>query len=140
MSKEVDPVERKHQSTGGSVSRQRLGMDAKALRGDLDRHLHLTLGSDQGDNRHHLFTAAAPTVRDRLVERWRATRQKYQEAHPKRVTYLSLEFLMGRTLSNAVLNLDMEESLRAALHRYGVSLEELAQEERDAGLGNGGLG
>src|SRR5690606_38148200 len=71
---------------------------------------------------------------------WRATRQRYQETHPRQVAYLSLEFLMGRALTNAAFNLDMEESLRTVLHRYGVSLEELAEQERDAGLGNGGLG
>lgn len=120
---------------------QWLGLDSGALATDLDRHFHLTLGRDEGGNSHHyLYNAAALTVRDRLVERWRATRIRYMEERPKRVAYLSLEFLMGRTLTNAVLNLDMEESLRNALYRYGVSLEELAEEERDAGLGNGGLG
>lgn len=118
-----------------------LGMDSKTVGEDLDRHFHLTLGRDQTTNAHHyLFNAAALTVRDRLVERWRATRTRYQEERPKRVAYISLEFLMGRTLTNASLNLDMEQTLREALYRYGVSLEELSAEERDAGLGNGGLG
>ncbi len=118
-----------------------LGMDSKTVAEDLDRHFHLTLGRDQTSNAHHyLFNAAALTVRDRLVERWRATRKRYQDERPKRVSYISLEFLMGRTLTNASLNLDMEETLREALYRYGVSLEELSAEERDAGLGNGGLG
>jgi glycogen phosphorylase len=74
------------------------------------------------------------------VERWRQTRVRYRDEKPKRVAYLSLEFLMGRSLNNAVLNLDLEESLRNALYYYGVTLEDLAEEERDAGLGNGGLG
>ena len=118
-----------------------LGMDNKTVAEDLDRHFHLTLGRDQTTNAHHyLFNAAALTVRDRLVERWRATRTRYQDERPKRVAYISLEFLMGRTLTNASLNLDMEQTLREALYRYGVSLEELSAEERDAGLGNGGLG
>ena len=118
-----------------------LGMDKKAIVEDLDRHFHLTLGRDQTSNAHHyLFNAAALTVRDRLVERWRSTRNSYHDERPKRVAYISLEFLMGRTLTNATLNLDMEETLRKALYRYGVSLEELSAEERDAGLGNGGLG
>lgn len=125
----------------GVSTYQWLGMDSKAVAEDLDRHFHLTLGRDQSTNAHHyLFNAAALTVRDRLVERWRASRTRYHEERPKRVAYLSLEFLMGRTLTNASLNLDMEESLREALYRYGVTLEELSAEERDAGLGNGGLG
>lgn len=118
-----------------------LSLDASACSKDLKRHLHLTLGSDrvEGDHRY-LYSAAAITVRDRLVERWRATRERYADQATKRVAYLSLEFLMGRALSNAVLNLDMDEGLRAAIKDYGVSLEELAESERDAGLGNGGLG
>ena len=128
-------------SSGKSVAKEWLGLDEKSFQTDLDRHLNLTLGKDQVDGHHlYLYNAAALTIRDRLVERWRATREKYAEEQPKRVAYLSLEFLMGRTLTNAVLNLDMDEALRKALKSYGVSLEELAEEERDAGLGNGGLG
>src|SRR5690606_13389642 len=136
MSKDSQPAERKRPRP----ATQPLGMDVKSLRGDLERHLHLTLGEDVSRNRLYLFNATALTVRDRLVEQWRATRQRYQETHPRQVAYLSLEFLMGRALTNAAFNLDMEESLRTVLHKYGVSLEELAEQERDAGLGNGGLG
>lgn len=118
-----------------------LGLDKRSFQRDLDRHLNLTLGKDQEDGSHlYLYNAAALTIRDRLVERWRATREKYAAEKPKRVAYLSLEFLMGRTLTNAVLNLDMDDALRKALKSYGVTLEELAEEEHDAGLGNGGLG
>ena len=132
---------RSKQGPVGSGTYQWLGMDEASVGLDLDRHFHLTLGRDQSSNTHHyLFNAAALTVRDRLVERWRATRVRYMEERPKRVAYLSLEFLMGRTLTNAVLNLDMQEALRNSLLRYGVTMEELAEEERDAGLGNGGLG
>ncbi|MGQ9424518.1 glycogen/starch/alpha-glucan phosphorylase [Gilvimarinus sp. F26214L] len=118
-----------------------LGMDSQALATDLARHFHLTLGRDASSETHmYLYNAAALTVRDRLVERWRQTRERYKQERPKRVAYLSLEFLMGRAFTNAVLNLDIEPSLRSALKNYGVNMEELAQEERDAGLGNGGLG
>ncbi|MCP5348630.1 MAG: glycogen/starch/alpha-glucan phosphorylase [Pseudomonadales bacterium] len=116
-------------------------MDKESFTSDLERHFHFTLGRDQIDHSHlYLYTAAALTVRDRLVERWRETRQRYHYEKPKRVAYLSLEFLMGRALNNSVMNLDMEEQLREALTEFGVSLETLADEERDAGLGNGGLG
>ena len=118
-----------------------LGMDGKTLSRDLARHFHLTLGRDASRDTHlYLYNAAALTVRDRLVERWRQTRERYKQERPKRVAYLSLEFLMGRAFTNAVLNLDIEPGMRQALKNYGVSMEELAQEERDAGLGNGGLG
>src|SRR5690606_28658448 len=100
MSKEIDSDAGRHRRSATPRAKQRLGMNAKALRADLDRHLYLTLGKDQEGRRHYLFNAAALTVRDRLVERWRATRLKTQEKQPKSVAYLSLEFLMGRTLSN----------------------------------------
>jgi glycogen phosphorylase len=118
-----------------------VGTDVQSLSTDLNRHLHLTLGRDRtSDSHHYLYTAAALMVRDRLVERWRQTRQHNFDEGGKRVAYLSLEFLMGRSLSNAVLNLDMADAMKQALFNYGVTLEELATEERDAGLGNGGLG
>ncbi len=118
-----------------------LEMNKESFTNDLERHFHYTLGRDQADQSNlYLYTAAALTVRDRLVERWRVTRHRYHHDKPKRVAYLSLEFLMGRALTNAVMNLDMEQQLREALTEFGVSLENLANEERDAGLGNGGLG
>lgn len=112
----------------------------ESLDSDLARHLHVTLGRDRSSSRRYLHNALALTVRDRLVTRWRRTRERYAAEQPKRVSYLSLEFLMGRTLTNAVLNLDLEDATREALKRYGCTLEDLAAEERDAGLGNGGLG
>lgn len=118
-----------------------LGMDGKAVSSDLARHFHLTLGRDANKETHHyLYNAAALTVRDRLVERWRQTRERHKQAGAKQVAYISMEFLMGRALTNAVLNMDIESSMQQALKNYGVRLEELAEEEHDAGLGNGGLG
>jgi starch phosphorylase len=116
-------------------------MDEQALTEDLRRHFHVTLGRDAvGDSRRYLYQALGLTVRDRLVERWRRTRERYIAEQPKRVNYLSLEFLMGRAMNNAVLNLDLEESVRAALQEYSCELEDVLAPEMDAGLGNGGLG
>ncbi|MGK0500062.1 MAG: starch phosphorylase [Oceanicoccus sp.] len=118
-----------------------LGMDQEQLAADLSRHLSLNLGRDEiSESHHYLFRALALTVRDRLVERWRATRDRYIEQQPKRINYISLEFLMGRALSNAVMNLELEQPVQEALTRYGCDLEAVADEELDAGLGNGGLG
>ncbi|MBI5007831.1 MAG: glycogen/starch/alpha-glucan phosphorylase [Nitrosomonadales bacterium] len=86
------------------------------------------------------FQTAAYSVRDRLVERWMETMQRYYEHDPKRIYYLSLEFLMGRTLSNAMLNLGMDEPAKAALYELGQDFEAVAGIESDAALGNGGLG
>ena len=118
-----------------------LGMDARSVKKDLLRHYHLTLGRGQSDSAEtYVYQAAALTVRDRLVERWRSTRDNYRENRPKRVAYLSLEYLMGRALNNAVLNLDLEYELALTLRSFGCALEEVIEAERDAGLGNGGLG
>lgn len=108
---------------------------------DLSHHFHYTLGRDRVSTSHYyLFQALAYTVKDRLVARCRKTLEQRQESQSKQVAYLSLEFLMGRALNNAVLNLDLSDEVSHALRLYGVELEELAQTERDAGLGNGGLG
>jgi glycogen phosphorylase len=118
-----------------------LGMDTKSVKQDLLRHYHLTLGREQTVcGEHYLYQAAALAVRDRLVERWRCTRESYRKDKPRRVAYLSLEYLMGRTLSNAILNLDIEQPLAHALQSFGCALEEVLEQERDPGLGNGGLG
>ena len=114
---------------------------AEDIARDLRRHYEYTLGRDAGGESHHyLYTALALTVRDRMIGRWRETRQRYRREQPRRVSYLSMEFLMGRTLGNAMLNLEFEGEVRQALTDYSCTLEDLAGEEADAGLGNGGLG
>ncbi|VDK46078.1 unnamed protein product [Cylicostephanus goldi] len=84
--------------------------------------------------------ALANTVRDHLVSRWIRTQQHYYEKDPKRVYYLSLEFYMGRTLSNTMMNLGLQATVDEALYQLGLEIEELQEIEEDAGLGNGGLG
>ncbi|WGJ16044.1 glycogen/starch/alpha-glucan phosphorylase [Methylocapsa sp. D3K7] len=86
------------------------------------------------------FIATALTVRDRIVERWIASNDETHRTHRKRVYYLSLEFLIGRLLIDALTNMEMIEQTRAALAELGVDLEELRELEPDAALGNGGLG
>jgi hypothetical protein len=86
------------------------------------------------------FVATALTVRDRIVERWIATNDEIQRSRRKRVYYLSLEFLIGRLLIDALTNMQMIDETREALAGLGVDLEELRELEPDAALGNGGLG
>ncbi len=118
-----------------------LGMDGRAVKKDLLRHYHLTLCRGQSDQaERYLYQAASLAVRDRLVERWWNTRDHYRTGKKKRVAYLSLEYLMGRALNNAVLNLDLEQPLEGALKAFGCALEDVMDQENDAGLGNGGLG
>ncbi|CAG9464659.1 unnamed protein product [Pedinophyceae sp. YPF-701] len=86
------------------------------------------------------YQATAFSVRDRLIEVWNDTQTWLREADPKRVYYLSMEFLQGRSLKNALYNLNVKDAYTEALEELGYDLEELAECERDAALGNGGLG
>ena len=86
------------------------------------------------------YQAIAHSVRDRLIERWNTTQQLHSAKDPKRVYYLSLEFLIGRTLDNAVLNLGLKPQFSQAIGKLGFNMEDLVGEESDAALGNGGLG
>ena len=84
--------------------------------------------------------AAAYAVRDQLVERWMRTTRAKKGQDVKRVYYLSMEFLMGRTFSNALIALDLHATLRKALAELGVDMDAVVELEPDAALGNGGLG
>ena len=86
------------------------------------------------------FFALASEVREVLMKCWLDTRDRYRQERSKRVCFLSIEFLLGRAMRNNILNLQLEPRVRAALEKYGVSLENLESLEHDAGLGNGGLG
>src|SRR5262249_29493827 len=86
------------------------------------------------------FQAVARALRDLLAQRWLATKQTYHRENPKRVYYLSMEFLIGRSLTNNLTNLMVEPYVREVMEREKLELRELAEAEPDAGLGNGGLG
>jgi starch phosphorylase len=118
-----------------------LGLDAESLAEDFRRHYSHTLGRDKYcRTAHYTYEALALAVRDRLMERWKNTLYAYEAAKSKHAYYLSLEYLQGRTLSNAMLNLGISDAAEKGLYDLGVVLEEVAQSEPDAGLGNGGLG
>ena len=118
-----------------------LAMDAEGLANDFRHYYTHTFGRDgECQTAYYPYKALALALRDRLVERWKLTRKAYEDAGCKRTYYLSLEFLMGRALSNAMLNLDMDQAVAQGLYGLGLELEELAENEPDAGLGNGGLG
>jgi len=118
-----------------------LTMDAPGLVDDFMHHYSHHLGRDKycRSARYH-YQALAFTVRERLIERWNNTRYAYINADCKSGYYLSLEFLMGRALGNAMLNLGITDAASRAVQQLGIKLEALAEEEIDAGLGNGGLG
>ncbi|MEO7851079.1 MAG: glycogen/starch/alpha-glucan phosphorylase, partial [Rubrivivax sp.] len=87
-----------------------------------------------------LMRGTALVAREQLSQRWVETQAREREAKARRVYYLSMEFLMGRTLGNALAALDLREPAAAALQSHAQRLEDVADEEQDAALGNGGLG
>lgn len=116
-------------------------VDRESLKKSFAHHLEFTIGK----NRYTLgvrdiYLALAYTIRDHLIDRWNKTQQSYYDQDAKRVYYLSMEFLMGRTLENSLFNLRMRAVAKMALDELGIKLEDLFDEEQDAGLGNGGLG
>ena len=84
--------------------------------------------------------ALSRVTRDRLVDRWMQTTRRQYQQNAKRVYYMSMEFLIGRTLTNSLLATGLADEAQAALYQLGLDLEELRELEPDAALGNGGLG
>jgi len=103
-------------------------------------YVHL-LGRDENcRSPYYAGEALSLGIRDRLMERWKTTHQTYKNNNCRRGYYLSMEFLMGRSLSNAMLNLGITDTVTQAMYDLGIAIEELIGSELDAGLGNGGLG
>lgn len=118
-----------------------LGMDKKDFVADFKRYYSHRLGRDElCRSPHYAYEALSLAVSDRLIERWKKTYNTYREQDCKKAFYISMEFLMGRTLSNAMINLGITSTVDKALYDLGLDLEELIDSEPDAGLGNGGLG
>lgn len=103
-------------------------------------YVHFLGRDDESHSIHYAYEALGMTIRDRLMERWNETHRTYKEAKTKRAFYLSMEYLMGRSLSNAMLSLGITDTATQAMYDLGIEIEELVQSELDAGLGNGGLG
>ena len=118
-----------------------LGMHSADFIVDFKRYYSHRLGRDENcRSPHYAYEALSMAISDRLIERWKRTYNTYKETDCKRAYYLSMEFLMGRTLSNAMINLGISDEVEQAMYQLGIELEELVESEPDAGLGNGGLG
>ena len=116
-------------------------LSVEALKHSIAYKLMFTLGRDPAiANKHEWLNATLFAVRDRLVERWLRSNRAQLSQEVRQVYYLSMEFLIGRTLSNALLSLGIYDDVKNALEGMGMDLEELIDEENDPGLGNGGLG
>ncbi|MFN0163066.1 MAG: glycogen/starch/alpha-glucan phosphorylase [Burkholderiales bacterium] len=118
-----------------------VGHGIESLRKSIAHHLLYTVGKDSvAASRRDWIYALSAAVRDRLVERWMQTTRAQYSQNVKRVYYLSMEFLPGRSLSNALIALGLFDECHAAARELGLDLDELAALEPDPALGNGGLG
>jgi starch phosphorylase len=115
--------------------------EPEPLRQSILRHVHYSLArAEENLVPRELFKPLSLTIRDFLIDGMLRTEQRYREQNLKRLGYLSMEFLMGRWLSDNLCNLNLMEPCRAVLAEFGVKLEDVLEVEPDAGLGNGGLG
>ena len=111
------------------------------LRAGIHRHLTYTIGKDRDHaSLYDWRMAVSHTVRDLIVDSWFAATRATYERQGKRVYYLSMEFLIGRILEDAMVNLGLHDRIEAVLAEDGIALDEVIENEPDAALGNGGLG
>ena len=105
------------------------------------KHIRYTLGQSRVDlSPQGILRPLGLSIRDRLIDGMLETDERYRATGAKRLYYLSMEFLMGRVLSDNICNLQLTNLCREALAEHGVDLDEVLEAEADAGLGNGGLG
>src|SRR5262249_45500011 len=117
------------------------GMELFGPSGLYDRHLLFDNVIDRGSaDARDRFEAFAHSVRDVLSQRWTATESTYDRLNPKRIYYLSMEFLIGRSLANNITNLFLDPEIQEAVRHHSIDWAGLLEEEPDAALGNGGLG
>ncbi|MHB1083678.1 MAG: glycogen/starch/alpha-glucan phosphorylase [Thiobacillus sp.] len=123
-----------------TVPLEPLPSSAESITRDFERYQFYHLGRLKGCPPVYTYQSLAWTLRDRIMSDWMNSYAMRDKVDKRRGYYLSLEFLIGRSLSNHVLNLGLDEASREALQGFGQTLEDVAEEETDAGLGNGGLG
>ncbi|EZG72982.1 phosphorylase [Gregarina niphandrodes] len=138
---EANGVVPENQQMLWSMMEKHIGSDIKTIQRSVVSHVEYTLARNRFNvDEESFYRATAYSIRDRLVELLNDTNQYFARRDPKRCYYLSLEFLVGRAMQNALVNLDIEEQYRKALGDLGYKLEALYEYEHDAALGNGGLG
>ncbi|MEM6972387.1 MAG: glycogen/starch/alpha-glucan phosphorylase [Pseudomonadota bacterium] len=116
-------------------------LTADALRREIEYHLTFSIGKDPGSARLSDWRLAlSRAIRDRIVAPWFATTRRVYEGDQKRVYYLSMEFLIGRLLEDAISNLGLDDLARQAMADLGQDFDATLKDEPDAALGNGGLG
>ncbi len=124
-----------------SKEKTRYGNSPKEIARDFAEQLKYNQDADvYHTTKEGRYEAIAYAIRDRIIHQWDLSRKTQRKNHSKRVYYLSLEFLMGRAMTNNIINLGIEGPVKEALASLGYKYEDLRDTEPDAGLGNGGLG
>ena len=125
----------------GKIQKPATAELVSSIQESIRRHARYSLGKPWNDlSGRELFNAVALSVRDRLVDGMLETEERYRQDDPKRINYLSIEFLIGQSLGNHLHNLGIRDLYRRALSNLGADLEAVEESEEDAALGNGGLG
>src|SRR5690606_13779405 len=134
------PVTNKQMNLDSSLTVPDLGIDKESLVESFVQHVQHTQGKhpSAATSRDH-FVSLVRTARDRMYDKWTRTWMERAQKHPKQVYYLSLEFLVGRLLSDGLMALGIYDDCKKGLAEIGLEIEEVLEEENDAGLGNGGL-
>lgn len=134
-------------STGGGISAKvpavakPLAEEPEAIASNINYHAQFSPHfSPFKFEAEQAYYATAESVRDRLVQQWNETYLHFHKVDPKQTYYLSMEYLQGRALTNAIGNLNIRDAYGDALKKLGYDLEEITEQEKDAALGNGGLG
>jgi glycogen phosphorylase len=123
------------------IEDDRTSMKPEGLRRAFLDHVNFSQGKlPHMATAHDRYVSLALAVRDRLVQRWSATQETYYQRDPKRVYYLSAEFLLGRALRNNLLSTGVYDEMAAVLAELGMDLTDMIETEPEPGLGNGGLG
>jgi starch phosphorylase len=118
-----------------------LPKDKVSIQKSIVNHIEYTLGRTRFDlDNSILYQGVSLSVRDRLLESWNDTQMHLKSTDPKRINYLSLEFLLGRLLQNSLINLGLDQDYKDGLMELGYRLEDIYGKENDPALGNGGLG
>ena len=128
-------------NSDNNKSDTQLNAKIEELRRAFEEHMKKTVAHDLNvSSQLDKYVALSHTLRDKVIEKWLLTQDTFYKKNPKRVYYFSMEYLMGRTLGNAMINLDIPDLVEESLAELDLSSKELEKIEWDAGLGNGGLG
>ncbi len=139
--KVMDKVESQTDQEGASWPTAAFPSTVSAIKENIIHHLMSFQGRDpERSGAQDVYKALAYTMRDMMVEKWISTQKTYYAKEAKRVYYLSLEFLIGRSLGNSMTNLGILEDAKQAVEELGFDMSEIRDQEEDAALGNGGLG